>query len=135
MFFRKCLMTFGLTLLCLPFSLSAQTGWKVVNDRTNSCQISVPENWGQSVFMVRSDGKVRIFDAETQTMVTERMLENTPKLVFYVEIACDAGSATAGHLSGLCGRERISLHRANQCEPDYPEDQVKRIVATFAAAK
>lgn len=84
MFFRKCLVTFGLTLLCLPVSLSAQAGWKVVKDRTNSCQISVPENWGQSVFMVRSDGKVRVFSAETQTMVAERMLENGPQLVFYV---------------------------------------------------
>ena len=32
-------------------------------------------------------------------------------------------------------RKRISLHRANNVKPDYPEDQVKRIVATFAADK
>ena len=36
MCFRKCLVAFGLTLLWLPASLSAQSGWKVVNDRTNS---------------------------------------------------------------------------------------------------
>jgi hypothetical protein len=52
----RAALTFGLTLLCLPVSLSAQPGWKVVKGRTNCCQISVPENWGQSVVMVRSGG-------------------------------------------------------------------------------
>ena len=39
------------------------------------------------------------------------------------------------HLRPDCARKRISLHRANNVKPDYPEDQVKRIVATFAADK
>ncbi len=136
MSFRKYLVTFGLTLLCLPVSLSAQTGWKVVKDRTNSCQISVPENWGQSVFMVRSDGKVRVFDAQTQTMVTERMLENTPKLVFYVMKSHSAQRAQplVTYQASVPGN---GFHCTAQIDvkPDYPEDQVKRIVATFAAAK
>jgi hypothetical protein len=134
MLFRKCLVTFGLTLLCLPVSLSAQPGWKVVKDRTNSCQISVPENWGQSVVMVRSDGKVRVFSAETQTMVAERMLENTPKLVFYVMKSHPAPGAQplVTYQASVPGNGYHCTAQIN-VKPDYPEDQVKRIVATFAA--
>jgi hypothetical protein len=136
MFFRKCLVTFGLTLLCLPVSLSAQPGWKVVKDRTNSCQISVPDNWGQSVVMVRSDGKVRVFSAETQTMVAERMLENTPKLVFYVMKSHPAPGAQplVTYQASVPGNGYHCTAQIN-VKPDYPEDQVKRIVATFAADK
>jgi len=136
MFFRKCLVTFGLTLLCLPVSLAAQPGWKVVKDRTNSCQISLPENWGLSVVMVRSDGKVRVFSAETQTLVAERMLENTPKLVFYVMKSHPAPGAQplVTYQASVPGN---GYHRTAQInvKPDCPEDQVKRIVATFAADK
>jgi hypothetical protein len=136
MFFRKYLATFGLTLLCLPVSLSAQTGWKVVKDRTNSCQVSVPENWGQSVVMVRSDGKVRVFSAETQAIVAERMLENTPKLVFYVmkTHATQGAQALVTYQASVQGNGYNCTAQIN-VKPDYPEDQVKRIVATFAAAK
>lgn len=136
MFFRKCLVTFGLTLLCLPVSLAAQPGWKVVKDRTNSCQISVPENWGQSVVMVRSDGKVRVFSAETQTLVAERMLENTPKLVFYVMKSHPAPGAQplVTYQASVPGNGYHCTAQIN-VKPDCPEDQVKRIVATFAADK
>ncbi len=44
MFCRKYLVAFGWTLLRLPGSLSAQPGWKVVIDQTNSREISVPVN-------------------------------------------------------------------------------------------
>lgn len=136
MFFRKCLVTFGLTLLCLPVSLAAQPGWKVVKDRTNSCQISVPENWGLSVVMVRSDGKVRVFSAETQTLVAERMLENTPKLVFYVMKSHPAPGAQplVTYQASVPGNGYHCTAQIN-VKPDCPEDQVKRIVATFAADK
>ena len=136
MLFRKCLVAFGLTLLCLPISLSAQAGWKVVKHRTNSCQISVPENGGQSIVLVRSDAKVRVFSAETQGMVAEKMLENTPKLVFYVmKSHSGPGSAADGHLSSFCAREPISRTPQINVKPDYREDRIKRIVATFAADK
>lgn len=136
MFFRKCLVTFGLTLLCLPVSLAAQPGWKVVKDRTNSCQISVPENWGLSVVMVRSDGKVKVFSAETQTLVAERMLENTPKLVFYVMKSHPAPGAQplVTYQASVPGNGYHCTAQIN-VKPDCPEDQVKRIVATFAADK
>ncbi len=136
MFFRKRLVTLGLTLLCIPVILSAQPGWKVVKDRTNSCQISVPENWGQSAFMVRSDGKVRVFSAETQTMVAERMLENTPKLVFYVMKSHSAPGAQplVTYQASVPGNGYHCTAQIN-VKTDYPEDQVKRIVATFAAEK
>ena len=134
MFFRKCLVTFGLTLLCLPVSLSAQPGWKVVKDRTNSCQISVPENWGQSVFTVRSDGKVRVFSAETQKMVAERMIENTPKLVFYVMKShrSPGDQPLVTYQASVPGNGYHCTAQIN-VKPDYSEEQVKRIVATFAA--
>ena len=136
MFFRKYLVTFGLTLLCLTASLSAQPGWKVVKDRTNSCQISVPENWGQSVFTVRSNGKVRVFDAQTQAMVVERMLENTPKLVFYImkTPSTQGAKPLVTYQASVPGNGYHCTAQIN-VKPDYPEDQVKRIVATFAAAK
>ena len=136
MLFRKCLVTFGLTLLCLTASLSAQPGWKVVKDRTNSCQISVPENWGQSVFTVRSNGKVRVFDAQTQAMVVERMLENTPKLVFYImkTPSTQGAKPLVTYQASVPGNGYHCTAQIN-VKPDYPEDQVKRIVATFAAAK
>ena len=134
MFLRKCLITFGLTLLCLPVSLSAQAGWKVVKDRTNSCQISVPENWGQSVITVRGNGKVGVFSAETQKMVAERMIENTPKLVFYVMKSnpSPGDQPLVTYQAAVPGNGYHCTAQIN-VKPDYPEDQVKRIVATFAA--
>ena len=134
MFFRKCLVTFGLTLLCLPVSLSAQAGWKVVKDRTNSCQISVPENWGQSVITVRGNGKVGVFSAETQKMVAERMIENTPKLVFYVMKShpSPGDQPLVTYQASVPGNGYHCTAQIN-VKPDYPEDQVKRIVAPFAA--
>ena len=134
MFLRKCLITFGLTLLCRPVSLSAQAGWKVVKDRTNSCQISVPENWGQSVITVRGNGKVGVFSAETQKMVAERMIENTPKLVFYVMKSnpSPGDQPLVTYQASVPGNGYHCTAQIN-VKPDYPEDQVKRIVATFAA--
>lgn len=133
-FLRKCLITFGLTLLCLPVSLSAQAGWKVVKDRTNSCQISVPENWGQSVITVRGNGKVGVFSAETQKMVAERMIENTPKLVFYVMKShpSPGDQPLVTYQASVPGNGYHCTAQIN-VKPDYPEDQVKRIVAPFAA--
>jgi len=60
------------------------TDWTAMKDRTSSCQISVPRNWGQPVTLLKGRGRVRTFSPETQKMVAERMLENTEKRVFYI---------------------------------------------------
>ena len=58
--------------------------WTTTKDRTGACQISVPKNWGQSITLVKGSGRVRTLSPETQKMVSQRMLENTDKLVLYV---------------------------------------------------
>ena len=76
-------MTFALV---VSRNSSAQVGtdWTTTKDRTSSYQISVPKSWGQPVTLVKGMGKVGTFSPETQKMVSERMLENTEKRVFYI---------------------------------------------------
>ena len=69
-------------------------------------------------------------------MVAERMLENTPKLVFYVMKSHPAPGAQplVTYQASVPGNGYHCTAQIN-VKPDYPEDQVKRIVATFAAEK
>jgi hypothetical protein len=58
LFLAFALMTFAVVVS--PNS-TAQVGtdWTTMKDRTSSCQISVPRNWGQPVTLVKGMGKVR----------------------------------------------------------------------------
>ena len=67
-------------------------------------------------------------------MVAERMIENTPKLVFYVTKSHPAPQAQPldTYQASVPGKEYHCTALIN-VKPDYSEDQVKRIVPTFAA--
>ena len=108
--------------------------WTPTKDRTGTCQISVPKNWGQSVTLVRGSGRVRTLDPETQKMYSERMLENTEKLVLYVMKSAPTPGAkpTTTYMASVPGK-------GFQCtaqlivQSSYSDNEVKKIVATFIA--
>ena len=106
----------------------------LMKDRTGACQISVPKNWGQSITLVKGSGKVRAFSPETQKMYSQRMLENTEKRVFYVMKSTPGPKPVTTYMASVPGD---GFHCTGQLvvQPSYPEDEVKRIVATFTAKK
>lgn len=116
----------------------AQSGsdWVTKKDRTGACQISVPKNWGQSVTLVKGSGKVRTLSPETQSMYSQRMLENTEKRVFYVMKSASVPGAkpVTTYMVSVPGE---GFHCTAQLvvQPSYPENEVKKIVATFTATK
>lgn len=134
---RAITMACGLIVATLISTNSAaQSGpdWMTMKDRTGACQISVPKNWGQSVTLVKGTGKVRAFSPETQKMYSQRMLENTEKCVFYVMKSTPTPGAkpVTTYMVSIPG---VGFHCTGQLvvQPSYPEDQVKKIVATFSA--
>jgi hypothetical protein len=132
---RAITMACGLVAATLiSTNCAAQSGpdWMTKKDRTGACQISVPKNWGQSVTLVKASGKVRILSPETQSMVSQRMLENTEKRVFYVMKSSSSAKASTTYMVSVPGQ---GFHCTGQLvvQPSYPEDEVKKIVATFTA--
>ncbi|HLV87938.1 MAG TPA: hypothetical protein VKV39_13225 [Candidatus Sulfotelmatobacter sp.] len=121
----------------LAFADGGQSpGWKLVKDSTNSCEISVPDNWGQSVLLVKSGGKVRTFSELTQKQVTERMLSNTPELVFYV-MKTHSSPGTPPLVTYQASVPGDGYHCTAQInvKPSFPEAGVQKIVATFKASR
>ena len=140
MFRYKCFSAFPLMTFALIISTNSagQAGpdWTTTKDRTGVCQISVPKNWGQSVTLVKGTGKVRVLDPETQKMVSGKMLENTEKLVLYIS----KPNTVAGekpHTTYMVSVPGEGFHYTAQLivQPTYPEDQVRKIIATLAPAK
>lgn len=116
---------------------AAQAGpdWTTTKDRMGACQISVPKNWGQSVLLVKSSGRVRTLSPETQKMVSVKMLENTEKLVFYImKSAPTPARPTTTYMASVPGE---GFHCTAQLivQSSYSEDEVKKIVATFSAKR
>jgi hypothetical protein len=120
----------------IPTNSVAQAGpdWMTTKDRTGSCQISVPRNWGQSATLVKSNGRVRTLNQETQKMYSQRMLENTEKRVFYVMKSTPGPRPVTAYMVSVPGG---GFHCTGQLvvQPSYPEDEVKKIVETFTAKK
>jgi hypothetical protein len=108
--------------------------WTTTKDRTGSCQISVPKNWGQPVTLVKGTGKVRTFSPETQKMVADKMLENTEKRVFYILKSAPTAKPSTTYQVSVPGD---GFHCTAQLivQPSHSEDEVKRIAATLIAIK
>jgi len=124
--------TLVLSLIATNSTGQAGPDWMTVKDRTGTCQISVPKNWGQSVTVLRGNGRVRTFSQETQKMYSQKMLENTEKRVFYVMKSTSAPRLVTTYMVSVPGD---GFHCTGQLvvQPSYPEDEVKKIVATFTA--
>jgi hypothetical protein len=119
----------------VPASQSFSSSWLESSERQNEILPDLgARKLGQSVITVRGNGKVGVFSAETQKMVAERMIENTPKLVFYVMKShpSPGDQPLVTYQASVPGNGYHCTAQIN-VKPDYPEDQVKRIVATFAA--
>ena len=106
--------------------------WTTTRDRTGVCQISAPKNWGQSVTLIARPGAVRTLKPDVQAMYSQRMLENTPKRVFYVLKSND--KTHVAYMVDVPG-EGYNCTVQLVVKPDYSEDEVKKIVATFTAKK
>ena len=115
---------------------AAAPGWKIVRDSVNACEISVPENWGQSVVLHKSFGKVSVFHEDTQKAYAEKMISNTPDLVFYVLKSPTASGANplVTYQASVPGEGYHCTAQIN-VKPGFPEDDVKKIVTTFKASK
>ena len=134
---RAITMACGLVVATLiSTNCAAQSGpdWMTKKDRSGACQISVPKNWGQSVTLVKASGKVRTLSPETQSMYSQRMLENTEKRVFYVMKSAPGARPFTTYMVSVPGE---GFHCTGQLvvQPSYPENEVKKIVATFTATK
>ena len=92
----------------------------------------LPKNWGQSVTLVKASGKVRTLSPETQSMYSQRMLENTEKRVFYLMKSAPGARPFTTYMVSVPGE---GFHCTGQLvvQPSYPENEVKKIVATFTA--
>jgi hypothetical protein len=125
----------GLTIAaCISTASAGQAGpdWLTTKDRTGVCQISVPKNWGQSVTLIARPGTVRTLRPDVQNMYSQKMLENTPKQVFYILKSSD--KAHNAYMVDIPGE---GYHCTAQLvvQPEYSEDEVKKIVSTFVAKK
>lgn len=135
----KCSMTIGCGLLVASLIATNSRGqagpdWITTKDRTGACQISVPRNWGQSVVLIKGNGPVRTLSPQTQSMYAQRMLENTPKRVFYV-MKFNPPPGTKPSTTYMASVPGEGFHCTAQLvvQPNYSEDEVKKIIGTFAA--
>jgi hypothetical protein len=102
-FYRSCrkaacsgIATFSLIALTSTL-LNAQSAWKMVEDKTGSCQMSVPPNWtelsepglvnspqGFTTMLTSGHRPFRPFSAETiKVMNIDKVFENSPTRIFY----------------------------------------------------
>lgn len=127
---------------CLVIAASISTNsagqvgpdWITTKDRTGACQISIPKNWRQPVTLVKGNGKVRIFSPETEKMVSERVLENTEKRVFYVMKSTPGARPDTTYMVSVPGE---GFHCTAQLivQPGHSENEVRKIVATLTPSK
>jgi hypothetical protein len=135
LFLAFALLTFAVV-VSSNSTAQADPDWTTMKDRTSSCQISVPKNWGQPVTLVKGTGKVRTFSPETQKMVSDKMLENTEKRVFYIlkSTSTPAAKPSTTYQVSVPGD---GFHCTAQLivQPSHSEDEVKKIAATLIATK
>jgi len=131
---RSIMMACCLVVLFISTNSPGQAGpdWTTTKDRTGTCQISVPKSWGQSVTLLKGSGRLRPLSPETQKMYSEKTLENTEKRVFYVMKSAPGSRLFTTYMVSIPAQD---FHCTAQLvvRPGYPEDEVKKIVATLTA--
>jgi hypothetical protein len=114
----------------------ASPDWITNKDRTGACQIAVPKNWGQSVTLFKGMGKLRTLSPETQKMYSQKLLENTERLVLYIlKSAPTPGAKPSTTYQASVPGDGFHCTAQLIVQQGYSEDEVKKIVATFTATK
>lgn len=132
--------------LCAQLVCAEPAGWKVIRDKTNACQISVPSTWtalstpglvnspvSTTTMLIAGHRPYRPFDEDTLKMLNiGKLYENSAARLFYVTKPNEQGHITyhieAPGSGNACIAEMTLTAR-------YSEDEAKKIAMTVTAAK
>ena len=133
--------------LCIQLACAQPAGWKVIKDRSGTCQISVPSNWtalstpgfvnspeSTTTILTASEQPYAPFQDDTlKTLNIGKLYENSTSRIFYVS----KPDETLGHI-----RYHIEVPgNTNACIAEitlttrYSEDEAKSIAMTVASVK
>jgi hypothetical protein len=140
-------------LIIFAAALGAQvpTGWKVLHDKTNACQVAVPADWNvpaQSGWMAmapKDQGDVQLVSQPGRTvkpmnemaqkaLMIDKMIDNTPARVFFASQPTKSAQPLTPYTAHVPGNGGICAAMI-AVRPGIAEDMVKKIVATLGPAK
>jgi hypothetical protein len=132
-----------------PLLAGAQTsGWSVVRDTSNACQVSIPPDWKpdkgawqasgadhSTLALMIIPGKVTqpMSEIAQQTVSVDKMIQNTSQLVLYT-----FGGKLPGDLTSYGARAPGKGGECNMtliARKGMTEEKVKKIAATLGPAK
>jgi len=125
-------------------------GWKVIHDKSGACQISVPGDWnvpkdsswiGQApadqgdVQLASQPGRtVKPFSEMSQkALMVDKMIENTPKLVFYSNAPTKSDRPLTPYRASVPGKDGTCVAMFT-ARAGVSQEMVKKIVATLSAS-
>jgi hypothetical protein len=133
--------------LHMQLACAQPAGWKVIKDRSGTCQIAVPANWtplSAPGFVNSPESTSTVLTASLQpfaplpedilkTLNIGKLYENSASRVFYVSKPEDASGHVRYHVE-VPGKTSACIAEMSLTS-SYPEDEAKKIAMTVASIK
>jgi hypothetical protein len=133
--------------LCIQPVCAQPAGWKVIKDRSGTCQISVPSNWTAlsapgfvnspesttTILTASQEPYAPIPDGVLKTLNIGKLYENSASRFFYVSKPQDASGHISYHIE-VPGKMTACIAEMT-LTVSYSEEEAKKIAMTLASVK